>query len=483
MESKPESVWSASCNMAERNALSGDIKADVLVIGAGMAGMLTAYLLKERGVDVVVLDASTIGGGATKNTTAKITSQHRLIYHRLIQEFGQEKAAQFAQANQAAVEKYRSMVSEKNIACDFQDLPAYVYSLDERANLEEEAKDAIAVGLPADVVDETALPFPVAGALRFTRQAQFNPLRFLQFISRDITVYEHSMVKSLEGNRAIGDQGSVTADHIVVATHYPFINTPGYYFMKMHQERSYVIALDNAPDLQGMYIDADDTGYSFRNYQDMVLLGGAGHRTGQNGAGGSYDKLRQAGGKYFEGSQEKYYWSNQDCATLDSIPYIGQYASSLPWVSVATGFNKWGMTGSMVSAMLLTDEIMGVENEYAEIFTPKRMPFWSSLKNLTDNTVTAVSGLLKAKLQVPDVVIAALPKGHGGVVEVEDQKMGVYKSPEGTSYIVSAKCPHMGCQLAWNPDELTWECPCHGSRFDICGNIINNPAMKGIAND
>jgi len=478
-----ESVWSASCNMAERNPLSGDLKADVLVIGAGMAGMLTAYLLKERGVHVVVLDASTIGGGVTKNTTAKITSQHRLIYHRLIREFGKEKAEQYGKANQAAVEKYRRLVSENNISCDFQDLPAYVYSLDDRKKLEEEAEAALSLGLPAEVVDETTLPFAVEGAVRFTGQAQFNPLRFLQFISRDIEVYEHSMIKLLAGNRAIGDKGSVTAEHIVVATHFPFINTPGYYFMKMHQERSYVIALENVPDLQGVYLDGDDTGYSFRNYQDLLLLGGAGHRTGENAAGGSYEKLRQAGGKFFEGSREKYHWSAQDCMTLDGIPYIGQYASALPGVYVATGFNKWGMTSSMVAAMLLSDQIMGISNDYAEIFSPKRFQFWAAAKNLTEDGMTAVSGILREKLQMAQSDADALPKGHGGVVEIEGEKMGVYKNTDGNVYMVSAKCPHLGCQLAWNPDEAAWECPCHGSRFDYKGRILNNPAIKGIADE
>lgn len=480
MESKTQSVWLDAFHPRKRDSLQGDIQTDVVVIGGGMAGILTAYLLQEQGMEVVVIEASSIASGVTKNTTAKITAQHNVICHKLIGSFGMDKAEQYMRANSYAIEKFEEIIKQKNIDCDFERKPSYVFTLDDAHTLMFEANAANKLGIPAQFTKDTSLPFAIAGAVKFPNQAQFHPLKFLEAIAEDLTIYENTMAKSIEDNRVITEHGEIKAKKIVMATHYPFINAPGYYFARMHQERSYVIALENAADLDGMYIDADENGYSFRNYKNLLLFGGAGHRTGDNFTGGRYKILRNAAKKLYPDSEERYHWSTQDCMSLDGAPYIGQYSSSTPDLYVATGFNKWGMTSSMTAAIILTDLLQRKTNENQEVFSAKRFHLATTANNLFQEGVQAVSGLFSEKLRGAKFPAADIENGHGGIVEYEGHKVGIYKNQDGECFYIHAKCTHMGCQLQWNPDELSWDCPCHGSRFDYKGNLINGPAMKGL---
>ena len=478
-----ESVWSESCKIAKRESLNKDIKTDILVIGAGIAGILTAYMLKEKGRDVVLIDGDKIAGGNTKNTTAKITSQHNLIYHKLISEFGEEKARQYAKANELAIKKYKEIIGERKIDCDFEERPAYVYSLNETYFLKDEVEAAKKLGINAEFVEETELPFKVEGAVKFNNQAQFNPLKFLENISKDLTIYENTRAIEIRRNEVVTNKGKITANYIVIATHYPIMNAPGYYFLKMHQERSYVIALENVDKINGMDIDVDESGYSFRNYKDLILLGGIKQRTGDNETGGSYDKLREASKELYPKSKEKYHWSAQDCMTLDGIPYIGRYSDDTPNIYVATGFNKWGMTSSMVSAMIISDIILEKENDFKEIFSPKRFDLSLSINNVAKDISETAKNFIAQKIYIPSSQIEHIQNGHGGIVEYNGEKVGVYKDKNGKEYIVSTKCAHLGCELKWNADELTWDCPCHGSRFDYKGRLIGGPAVKNIVED
>lgn len=458
--------------------MHGDTTSEIAVIGAGMAGILIASALQSAGRQVIVLDADRIASGQTRNTTAKITSQHGMLYQKLIQTLGEDKARQYAAANEDAIKAYGTLITDQGIDCDFEPYSAYVYGSDERT-LRAEAKAASDLGLPAGFVKEVSLPFPSAGAVKFSHQAQFHPLKFLKGISDKLTVYEHTPVRSVVGDRIISAHGTVRAEHIIFACHYPFVNFPGLYFARMHQERSYVVALKNAPQVEGMFIGAETQRYSLRNAGDLLLLGGEGHRTGKNAAGQCYDRLRQKAKEWFPDSQEVTCWSAQDCITPDSVPYIGRYSARRPNWYVATGFQKWGMTSSMVSAMLLRDMICGKEPSYAQVFDPGR---WNKtiLLGVASESGHALKGLTKRFFFIPTVQAASLPAGHGGVVRLHGQKVGVYKDSEGTLHTVDIRCPHLGCQLEWNPDELSWDCPCHGSRFDYSGNLISGPAQRGI---
>ncbi len=443
-----KSVWSESCKFRKRDALNKDIKTDVLVIGAGIAGVLTAYMLKQKGREVVVIDAAEIASGNTKNTTAKITSQHDLIYSKLIAEFGEEKARQYAKANELAIKKYKEIIEDKRIECDFEEKPAYVYSLNEIDVLKEEVEAAKNLGIDAEFVDEANLPFKINGAVKFNNQAQFNPLKFLKGISNELIIYENTRALEIKENLVVTSGGNITANNIVVATHYPIMNAPGYYFMKMHQERSYVLALENTSEIDGMYIDINKEGYSFRTYNNLLLLGGISHRTGENEEGGSYDKLRKVAKELYTKAKEKYYWSAQDCMTIDGIPYIGRYSSETPNIYVATGFNKWGMTSSMVSAMIISDMILEKENDFSEIFSPRRFDLSLSINNIANDLIETAKNFIAQKVYIPSSEIEHIKNGHGGIIEYNGEKVGVYKNKEGKEFFVSTKCTHLGCQLS-----------------------------------
>lgn len=475
-----ESVWSESCKIRKRDVLNKNIKTDILIIGAGITGILTAYMLKQKGKDVILIDAAEVASGNTKNTTAKITSQHGLIYHKLISEFGEEKARQYAKANELAIKRYKEIIEERKIECDFEEKSAYIYSLNEIESIKEEVRAANKIGINAEFVQKVKLPFEIKGAIRFSNQAQFNPLKFLKDIAKDLIIYENTRAIEIKENLVITNNGNIMANHIVVATHYPIMNTPGYYFLRMHQERAHVIALENVSDIDGMYIDANNDGYSFRSYKDLLLLGGIKQRTGENEEGGSYNKLREAAKKLYPKAKEKYYWSAQDCMTIDGIPYIGKYSDETPNTYVATGFNKWGMTSSMVSAMIISDMILENRNDFSEIFSPKRFDLSLSISNIAKDISETTKNFIAQKIYIPSSKIEHIKNGHAGIVEYNGEKVGVYKNNEGKEFIVSTKCSHLGCQLNWNADELTWDCPCHGSRFDYKGRLIGSPATKDL---
>ena len=428
------SLWEQTWEKPNFPAQDGDLSTDVLIIGGGMAGILCAYRLHCAGVPYVLAEAETICGGITKNTTAKLTSQHGLIYDKLISRFGIQRAKQYLAANQAALQTYRTLC--RKIDCGFEEKAAYVYALDDRRKLQREVNALEKLGVPAEFTDELPLPFPVAGAVKFPNQAQFHPLKFVSGLAKGLRVYEHTRVRELIGTTAVTNHGRIRAEKILVTTHFPFLNKHGSYFLKLYQHRSYVIALQGAPDVDCMYVDASRTGLSFRNCQNLLLLGGGGHRTGKKGGG--WRELRDFARRHYPQAEEQYRWAAQDCMSLDGVPYIGPYSASTPDLYVAAGFNKWGMTSSMVSAMLLSDLVQGKNSPYGEVFSPSR----SILRpQLAVNGFEAVSSLLTPTVR---------------------------------------RCPHLGCALKWNPVEHTWDCPCHGSRFTEDGKRLDGPATGDL---
>lgn len=475
-----ESIWSASVVLPERPALTRDISTEAAVIGGGLVGILTALLLAERGVETVVLEANRIGSGQTRNTTAKLTVQHELIYDRLIQDFGLRKARQYAEANTKALAEYRRIIAEREIDCDFFDCRSFLYTKGEIRALEREAEAAHRVGLEAELTTETELPFRISAALAYEGQAAFNPMKFLAGVSEGLTVFEHTKVKRVEGKLLVCDGAQVRAKHVVFAAHFPFVNVPGYYFAKMHQGREYVIALENAAEFQNTYVGIDPDGLTFRNDGAVTLVGGGGHRTGENSKGGQYRMLRRAAAGLWPESRETRHWSAQDCMTPDGVPYIGRFSRARPDWYVCTGFNRWGMTSAMVSALLVSGMITGERPSFAGVFSPQRQTTPPAAKSILKNGLQAVKGLGRTVFKLPEENIRDLPKGHGGVVEYEGGKFGVYKDEEDVCHIVDIRCPHLGCMLEWNPDDKSWDCPCHGSRFDIQGRLLDNPAQEDV---
>ncbi len=447
-----ESIWSKTVRFNKGKELDGEIYVQNVVIGAGMAGILTAYLLKKKGEDVIVIEGDRIAGGQTKNTTAKITSQHDLLYHEMIKKAGIRKAEQYAEANEAAIKAYEKIIREEGIACHFERLPSFLYTVEEngKEKLQREADAANALGIAAYYVEEneiTELPFKVSGAVCFENQAQFHPLEFMRELSERINVYENAHVLSVHRHVITTDKGVVTAENIIFATHYPIVNVPGFYFIRQHQERSYVLALEgeNVPrKLSGMYYGIDSGGLSFRSADGKLLFGGGSHRTGKkikNCEKAGYSYLRERAQSCYPNAEESAFWAAQDCMPHDKIPFIGKYSIFRPYWYVATGFKKWGMTSSMIAAMIISDMICGRNNPYEKVFSPQRLMVRMGIKNFCVDVGESVAGLVK---------------GFFG------------KKQE--------RCSHMGCHLEWNEEEKTWDCPCHGSRFEKDGSLIDNPA-------
>lgn len=425
-----ESYWQKTADLPQFPKAEGDLRTDVLVIGGGFAGLLTAYLLQQKGVRVTVLEKGRVFSGVSEKTTAKITVQHGLIYHKIEKQYSLEAAQKYLQANCAAFQAYQKLCAD--IDCGYETKDNYVYTTDDPAALEKEMTVLQRMNAPARFCASVPLPIETAGAICFPNQAQFHPVRFIAGIVPQLDVREHTFVRALEDKSVVTDCGRIYADTIVVATHFPFVNNHGAFFLKLYQHRSYVLALCNAQNVDGMYVDDSKTGLSFRNADDLLLLGGGDHRTGKKG--GNWNELEQFAKAHYPNAVEQYRWAAQDCMSLDGMPYIGRYANSTPNLYVATGFNKWGVTGSMTAAMILSDLILGKDNPYAPLFSPARSMCTPQL--FLNTLETAVSFLTPT----------------------------------------AKRCPHLGCALKWNPAERSWDCSCHGSRFSEDGKLLDNPA-------
>lgn len=425
-----ESVWEKDMPCVRFEALKGNVNTDVLIIGGGIAGILCNYMLKNAGVDCMLVEAAEICGGITKNTTAKITLGHGLIYDKIMKRFGEDKARLYAEAQTKAIKKYASLCQD--IDCNFENRVSCVYSLNGRKKIDKEIVALNRIGVKAEFSNAGELPIDVAGAVLVKNQGQFHPLKFLYTITKDLPIYEHTKVVELLPHTAITNHGEVTYKKLIIATHFPILNKHGLYPLKLYQHRSYVLAIRGAQKVDGMYVDESDKGLSFRSYGDLLLLGGGGHRTGKQG--GCWQELEAFIKKHYKDAEIVGKWATQDCMTLDGIPYIGQYSKSTPDVFVATGFNKWGMTNAMVAANILCDLVQDKVNPYAAVFSPART-------------------MLRPRLAI-----------------------NAFESTVGLLTPTAPRCPHLGCALKYNRAEHTWDCPCHGSRFTEHGELIDNPA-------
>lgn len=428
------SIWTKDVERPSFPILEGDLKTDVLVVGGGLAGLLCAYKLSEAGVDCALIEAGRIMGGVSCGTTAKITAQHGLIYRDLLRRFGEETAKGYWEANQAAIADYRRLAAA--IPCDLENEDNVLYATDAASDLEAEKAALDRLGIPAELTDRTGLPFPVAGALRFRDQARFHPLKFAFGLSRGLRIYENTRALEFAPGRVRTDRGTIQAQRVIVATHFPILNKHGAYFLKMYQDRSYMLALEGAEPMDAMYLDASGKGLSFRNQGKYLLVGGGSHRTGKTGTG--WEGPERFAYDYAPGAEVVARWAAQDCITLDGMPYIGRYSPSVPELYVATGFHKWGMTTSMVAADILTSLVQGREHPYAGLFDPARS-IWHP--QLAVNALESAWNLLR---------------------------------PTGP------RCPHLGCALRWNRFERSWDCPCHGSRFSADGKLLDDPATGDL---
>lgn len=471
-----KTIWQVE-SAAPRPPLEGQINADVCVIGAGVAGLNCAYLLKEAGLNAVVLEAGRVGAGTTSRTTGKVTAQHDLIYDFLSRTSGGEAARAYAEINQTALETYARVVRDEGIDCDFVRADSFVFARGDATSLENERKAMERAGLDAYLTEESELPFPVTASLGLRNQAHFHPMKYLNALARLVPVYENSRALDVEEKIVRTARGSVRADRVVVATRFPFLNAPGYYFLRMHQEMSCILALEGPRPLSGMHIDRADGGLSLRPWRNLTLVCSGSWRTGEN-AGSQYAELERKAAEMFPGARPGARWSAEDCVTQDRLPFVGPYGAHTQDMYVATGFGKWGMSLSMAAALILTELIQGRESAAARLFSPRRAPT-HGMKALGDDMIASVKGFAR-HLKLPEDALPDVPAGEARVVELSGHKVGAYRDPDGKIHAVPLTCPHLGCLLSWNPDDLSWDCPCHGSRFDVDGNLLDGPAQDNL---
>lgn len=472
--------------------LQGDLHTNVVIVGAGMCGLLSAYLLIRKGVtDITILDANEICSGVTAGTTGKITSQHGLIYAKLLQGMGREAAAQYAAANEKAIRQFQEIVAREGIDCDFTAANAWVYCLmeDKLQDIEDEVQAARQLGIEAAFETDTELPFPIKGAIRFPDQAHFHPLKFAFslcsiLVKAGCKIYTDTKAAGAEEGMVYTDKGSIRAQHIICCSHYPFIDKHSLIFTKVYQERSYALALKGAGRIQDMYLDCAEGGYSFRPQkdergEDLILFSAYDHKSGHESKQLHYDGLLQEAAKNYPSGSPAYMWSAQDCMTHDKIPHIGRYHTLGDNIYLATGFNKWGMTSSMAAAEIISDMITKGTAENASVFSMDRQDMKLQVKSFVRETVDIVGNFL-TRQTLADESLRAIDRNQGGIVEVEGKRVGVYRDADGRLHAVKPVCTHMGCAIKWNRDENTWDCTCHGSRFDYQGNVMGGPALTPL---
>jgi glycine/D-amino acid oxidase-like deaminating enzyme/nitrite reductase/ring-hydroxylating ferredoxin subunit len=495
-EGPPISFWIASTEDTSYPALDSDLKVDAAVIGGGLVGITTAYLLKNEGLKVAVIDAGKIIKGTTGHTTAKITSQHGLIYSKIYQKMGMDMAKLYADANENAIHFISDLVHKKNIKCDLEYKSAYIYTQSDQyiKKIQDETKIASDLGIKASYIEEIPLPFKVKAAVKFEGQAQFHPRKYLLELVKDIekagcSIYESTRIMDIkhddEGVTLITERGNhINAKYAVIASHYPCFDGGGMYFARMYPSMSYVVAAkisEKFPD--GMFANAEEPGRSLRSQPiddgEMILFSGEHHKTGQSDDTlVHYNNLRKFAMENYTVEKILYRWSTQDYETIDGVPYIGTLTSRTKNIFAATGFGKWGMTNSTISAIIIKDLIVSGSNPWEVVYTPSRfVP--SSIGSLIKDNADVAKNLIQGKLETPEND-ADIKNGEAKVVDADGKKAGAYRDDNGNLHIVDNTCTHIGCELKWNSAERTWDCPCHGSRFNYDGEIVEGPAVHKL---
>jgi glycine/D-amino acid oxidase-like deaminating enzyme/nitrite reductase/ring-hydroxylating ferredoxin subunit len=490
------SYWIASTPKTNYPVLNQDVKVDAAVVGGGLAGITTAYLLKREGLKVAVIEADRIAMNTSGHTTAKITSQHGLIYNKFNIQFGEEITRQYAESNEYAIKFMADLIKEENIDCDFSWQPSYVYThTTEYADvIKAETEIASKLGIKASFVEELPLPFKILAAVKFENQAQFHPRKYLLHLANRLHgdgsyIFEGTRAIDVEEGpqvKVITNKGfTVTADNLIIASHFPFYDGMGLYFTRIYPERSYLLGVRIKEKFPGgMYITAEEPGRSLRSqpYGDgeLVMVGGQHHKTAHDGDTlRHYEALRDFAEKTYSVIDIPYRWSAQDYHAMDGLRYVGHLTSRTPNIYVATAFSKWGMTNSTVAGIMLRDLIIKGENPWVDAYNPQRSTPAASYKAFVRENVDVAKELFKHKLEaLPDTT--DLENGQAKVIRHEGHRLGAYKDEGGKLHVIDTTCTHLGCELEWNTAEKSWDCPCHGSRFSYTGDILEGPAHNPL---
>ncbi|WCK56916.1 FAD-dependent oxidoreductase [Aneurinibacillus sp. Ricciae_BoGa-3] len=493
----PDSYWRESVRLPAFPKLSEDITVDVAIVGAGISGITTAYLLAKEGVKVALIDAGLILNGTTASTTAKITAQHDIIYDQFIHQLGEEKARLYYEANKDALRFIRKAVQEHSIECQLTKENAYLYTSSDSAieKLEKEFAAYKQLGIPGEFLDSLPIPVPAKAAVVMKDQAQFHPLQYLTalmhaFIDAGGSIYENTIAVEADlGSKPkviTRDGHKITCQHVIACSHFPFCDLHGFYFARLYAYRSYVLGVKTEKEFPGgMYLSVDQPSRSLRyttmgNGDRLVLFGGENHKTGQGiPTINHYEALQDFAAGTFGIKEIPYRWSAQDLVTPDNVPYIGPITSSEENILVATGYRKWGMTNGTAAALLLRDLVLERDNPYRELYAPSRSSTGQSIKTLIVENADVAKHLVEGKVELIQMRPETLVNDEGAVVDI-GRRAGAYRDEQGTLHMVETTCTHMGCEVEWNSGDRTWDCPCHGSRFSITGEVIEGPAERPL---
>ncbi|MDR7870852.1 MAG: FAD-dependent oxidoreductase [Tissierellaceae bacterium] len=497
LKNMPKSYWISSTEDTNYPSLNDDVSVDIAIVGGGMVGILTAYELEKQGFNIAIIEAEKIVQSTTAHTTAKLTSQHNLIYDKLVNQMGRELAQQYARANESAIHQIKKIADENNINCDYESQFAYIYTQEDKykEDIVKEVEAARLLGIDAELISDIPFPIDIKTGMVFRNQAQFHPRKFLLKLAeilndRGVSIYEKTRAIELNSendkyiiNTDVGKK--VTAEKVIIATHYPFFNKKSMYYARLYVERSYILGIKAKEKYPGgMYINAEEPPRSLRYHPtddgELILVVGENHKTGQGeNTNEHYEALLNFAKDIFTIKDIPFRWSTQDCFTLDGIPYVGQYASDTPNLYVATGFAKWGMTNSVASSIILRDLVFKGESPWADVYNPSRKTIVASTKNFVVQNANVASQLIEGKLSNTDNDVELKP-GDAVIVEVDGDKVGCFRDDEGKLHLVNTTCTHMGCELKWNSAERSWDCPCHGSRFTYEGKVLHGPAVKPL---
>lgn len=492
-----ESYWRDSVELPTFPALEKDLSVDVVIVGGGITGLTSAYLLVNEGLKVAVLEAGKLLNGTTGHTTAKITAQHGMIYDEFMHNFGKNKAKLYYEANTEALRFMTETIEKNQIDCDFSTQDAYLYASTEEyaSKIEKEADAYHQLGIDGGLVDRIPFDIDIKKALVMKDQAQFHPLKYLEYLIQVITkkgglIFEDTTCVNVEtGERpaVLTRSGSkVQGEYILSCSHFPFYEGAGLYSTRMHADRSYVLAAQTKkPYPGGMYCNVEEPARSLRsvtiNGQEAVLIIGENHKTGQGKDTMEYYKSLETFGEDVLGLESILYrWSAQDLVTLDKLPYVGEVTSDQPNILIATGYRKWGMTNSTAAALLFRDIVMKKKNPYRDLYAPARFYAHPSLKNFLLDNADVVGHLIKGKLEKPAKRVEDLSEDEGAAITINGHRKGAYRDTEGKLHIVDTTCTHVGCEVEWNSGDRTWDCPCHGSRFSYTGEVVEGPAEKPL---
>ena len=499
------SYWLETTKNITNRQIDNDYTADVCIIGAGICGLSTGYYLAKNGLKVIIVDKDGIGEKTSGNTTAKITLQHGLIYDYLINSYGINFALKYFESNKQAISNIKEIIDNENIDCDFEYQSNYIYTTDknEIAKIENEvsalnALEAYSTGEKyAKFVTCCELPFKIAGGVKTQKQAQYHPRKYMLGLVNAIErnrglIFTNSLVEDVEksdvGYTTYLGEYTINSKYVVLASHYPFINFPGLYFSKMYQTTSYAIAIETNNKLfDGMYINTKEPIYSFRTIKDedkrLLIISGGNHKTGyapESSVNYGYKYLEEEAKKLYPDCKILYKWNTRDCITLDKIPYIGEFSHLMPNMYVATGFNKWGMTSSNVAANIIKDKILEIENNYADIYSATRVKPIKNRDELKNMVKQVVKSFVTNRIKIPKEDLSVIKKDNGGIIKVNGLSIGIYKDKDENIFAINPTCTHLGCLLTWNNLDKTWDCPCHGSRFDYTGKNMYDPAFKDL---